>query len=91
LHGVRPAADHLLASVASAAGRHAIGIVLTGMGRDGAEGLLAMRQAGAFTVAQDEKTSVIWGMPKIARELGAAVKVAPLDQIAGCVINKCFN
>lgn len=85
LHGVRPAADYLLSSAAKVGGKRSIGIVLTGMGRDGAEGLLAMRQAGAFTVVQDEKTSVVWGMPRAAHALGAAAKVAPLGKIAGYV------
>jgi two-component system chemotaxis response regulator CheB len=85
LHGVRPAADYLLASAAKLAGPEAVGIVLTGMGRDGAEGLLLMRRAGAFTVAQDEATSIVYGMPKAAAELGAACRIAPLDEIAELV------
>lgn len=85
LHGVRPAADYLLTSAAKLAGPEAVGIVLTGMGRDGAEGLLVMRRAGAFTVAQDEATSIVYGMPKAAAELGAACRIAPLDEIAELV------
>ena len=82
LHGVRPAADVLLSSVAEAMGPRAIGVVLTGMGRDGAAGLLALRQAGALTIAQDSKTSVVYGMPRAAVELGAAVVTLPLPEMA---------
>ena len=64
------------------AGPHAIGAILTGMGRDGAEGLLAMRRAGARTLGQDEATSVVYGMPKVAFELGAVERQAPLDRLA---------
>lgn len=77
-----PSIDHTFFSVAEAAGENAMGIVLTGMGSDGAEGLKAMRLAGAYTIAQDEKTSVIYGMPQKAWELKAAIKQVPLDQIA---------
>lgn len=77
----RPSVDVMFQSVASAAGRNAVGVILTGMGRDGAEGLLAMRQAGAQTVAQDESSSVVFGMPRAAIEVGAAQRVAPLDRI----------
>jgi two-component system chemotaxis response regulator CheB len=80
--GHRPSVDVLFESVASAARAEAVGVILTGMGRDGARGLLAMRQAGARTVAQDEATSVVFGMPKVAIQLGGAERVAPLDQIA---------
>lgn len=78
----RPSVDVLLHSVASTVGKNAVGVILTGMGSDGAEGLLAMRNAGAYTIAQDRKTSVVFGMPKVAIEKGGAVEVAPLSQIA---------
>ena len=80
--GHRPSVDVLLDSVARAAGRDAIGIVLTGMGRDGARGLLAMREAGARTIAQDEASCVVYGMPRAAVENGAAQEVLPLSRIA---------
>jgi two-component system chemotaxis response regulator CheB len=63
-------------------GRNAVGVILTGMGADGARGLLHMRKKGCFTVGQDEKTSVVYGMPKEAYDLGAVCKQAPLDDIA---------
>jgi two-component system chemotaxis response regulator CheB len=69
-------------SVAKYAGANAIGIILTGMGADGALGLKAMRDAGAFTIAQDEATSVVWGMPGEAVRCGAAQVVLPLHKIA---------
>ncbi|MAA76369.1 MAG: chemotaxis response regulator protein-glutamate methylesterase [Salinisphaeraceae bacterium] len=78
----RPSVDVLFNSVARACGRNAVGALLTGMGKDGAEGLLAMRQAGALTLAQDEKTSVVWGMPGAAVKIDAAQHVLPLNQIA---------
>jgi two-component system chemotaxis response regulator CheB len=79
----RPSVDVLFDSVTNRLGNHkAIGVILTGMGADGAEGLLRMRQAGFFTIAQDEATSVVWGMPGSAVKLGAACEVLPLDQIA---------
>lgn len=76
-----PSVDMLMASVARAADRNAIGAVLTGMGRDGARGLLAMRQAGAKTFAQDEASSTVYGMPKVAFESGAAERQFPLSRI----------
>lgn len=82
LHGVRPAADFLMKSVAKYAGSNAVGIVLTGMGKDGAEGLLAMKKAGAFTISQSEKTCVVYGMPQAAENLGAVDKVIDLDKIS---------
>ena len=82
MHGVRPAADYLMKSVAKYAAANSIGVVLTGMGKDGAQGLLEMRKAGALTFAQDEKTSIVYGMPKEAFEVGAVGKVLPLSQIA---------
>ena len=78
----RPAVDELFESVAEYAGVNAVGVILTGMGADGAEGLLRMRQAGARTIAQDEATSVVWGMPGEAVRKGAAEFVLPLGQIA---------
>lgn len=81
----RPSADVLMQSVAHAAGSRAIGIILTGMGKDGAAGLLAMRQAGAATIAQDEQSCVVFGMPREAIECGAAQKVISLQAIAAAV------
>ncbi|HHZ20181.1 MAG TPA: chemotaxis response regulator protein-glutamate methylesterase [Firmicutes bacterium] len=78
----RPSVEVLFKSVAEAAGANAIGILLTGMGKDGARGLLEMKKAGALTIAQDEKSSVVFGMPKEAIALGAADKVLPLAEIA---------
>lgn len=77
-----PAVDILMSSAADHLGKRAIGVVLTGMGRDGADGLLAMRQAGARTVAQDEATSIVYGMPKAAYEDGGADSVVPLGRMA---------
>jgi two-component system chemotaxis response regulator CheB len=78
----RPSVDVLFQSVARSAGKNATGVILTGMGGDGAKGLLAMREAGAFTVAQDEVSCVVFGMPKEAIKLGAAAKITALSQIA---------
>lgn len=78
----RPSVDVLFRSAARASGRNALGVIMTGMGDDGARGLLEMKEAGAFTIAQDEATSVVFGMPKEAIALGAAQKIAPLDHIA---------
>jgi two-component system, chemotaxis family, protein-glutamate methylesterase/glutaminase len=79
----RPAVDVLFRSVAQAAGGNAVAAILTGMGDDGARGLLELRQAGAATLVQDEASSVVWGMPGAAFKLGAAQEVLPLDRIAG--------
>ncbi|HEY1283874.1 MAG TPA: chemotaxis response regulator protein-glutamate methylesterase [Steroidobacteraceae bacterium] len=81
----KPSVDVLFRSVAQNAGRNAIGVLLTGMGKDGARGLREMRDAGSRTIAQDEETSVVWGMPGEAVSLGAAQSVLPLPQIAGMV------
>ena len=78
----RPSVDVLFKSTAKYAGSNSIGVILTGMGSDGAEGLLEMKQAGARTIAQDEKTCVVFGMPKEAIKIGAADKVVPLGQVA---------
>jgi len=77
----RPSVEVLFNSAAKYAGARAVGVLLTGMGADGAQGLLAMRQAGAWTIAQDETTSVVYGMPKAAAEIGAAQVVLPLGRI----------
>jgi two-component system chemotaxis response regulator CheB len=82
----RPSVDVTFRSVARAAGRSAVGILLTGMGGDGAQGLLAMREAGARTLAQDEATCVVFGMPKVAIDLGAVESVLPLERIAAEVV-----
>lgn len=77
-----PSGDNLLSSLASAYGRLALGVVLTGIGSDGARGLKDIREAGGKTVAQDEATSVVYGMPGVAAQLGAAQKILPLQAIA---------
>ncbi|MEN7551800.1 chemotaxis response regulator protein-glutamate methylesterase [Rapidithrix thailandica] len=82
----RPAVDVLFKSVAHHAGPNAIGVIMTGMGSDGAQGLWEMREAGAYTIAQDEKSCVVFGMPKKAIEKGAACTVLPLEQIAEDVL-----
>ncbi|MFZ6008243.1 MAG: protein-glutamate methylesterase/protein-glutamine glutaminase [Nitrospirota bacterium] len=84
---VRPSVDVLFRSVAKYAGRNAVGVILTGMGEDGARGMLEMKEAGAFTIAQDEASSVVFGMPKKAIEMGAVDKVAPLDEIPYLLVN----
>jgi len=86
VHHQRPAVDVLFKSTAKYAGANAIGVILTGMGADGAEGLLEMKQAGASTIAQDEKSCVVFGMPKEAIKLGAADKVVSLEHIASEII-----
>ncbi|MGC8781187.1 MAG: chemotaxis-specific protein-glutamate methyltransferase CheB [Anaerolineae bacterium] len=83
---VRPSATVLFESVARVYGGDAIGVLLTGMGDDGAVGLRAMRERGALTIVQDEATSAVYGMPKAAVELGAAGQVLPLPQIPGAIL-----
>lgn len=83
----KPSVEVLFKSVAKYAGRNSMGVILTGMGRDGANGLLEMRNSGAFTIAQDEKSCVVFGMPKEAIKLDAAVKVAALEQIPQLIVN----
>ncbi|MEN3792388.1 chemotaxis response regulator protein-glutamate methylesterase [Fulvimarina sp. MAC3] len=82
----RPSVDVLFRSAAQNAGANAMGVLLTGMGDDGARGLLEMRQMGSYTIAQDEETSVVFGMPKEAIELGAAAKVVPLHKVAEYIL-----
>ncbi|MDX3926405.1 MAG: protein-glutamate O-methylesterase CheB [Shinella sp.] len=81
VNGHRPSVDVLFDSVAELAGRSAVGVILTGMGRDGAAGLLKMRHAGARTIGQNEKTCVVYGMPRVAFELGAVEHQFPLSSI----------
>jgi two-component system chemotaxis response regulator CheB len=86
VHGLRPAANYLFHSVARVYGPRAIGIILTGMGSDGAEGLQSMRQAGAHTIAQDKETCVVFGMPAVAISLDAAEQVLSAKQIAPAIL-----
>ncbi|RWX76983.1 chemotaxis response regulator protein-glutamate methylesterase [Neorhizobium lilium] len=81
VNGHRPSVDVLFDSVAELAGRNAVGVILTGMGRDGASGLLRMRSAGARTIGQNEKTCVVYGMPRVAYEIGAVEQQLPLGSI----------
>jgi len=90
VHGVRPAADPTLVSAAQCFGARTIGVVLTGMGRDGAKGLAAVKASGGTTLAQDKATSLVYGMPKAAVELGVIDTVSPLDRIAA-VINRWLD
>lgn len=83
----RPSVDVLFKSVAAQAGANAVGAILTGMGEDGARGLLDMRGAGAHTLAQDEASSVVWGMPGAAVKLGATEQVLPLDRVAAQLLS----
>jgi two-component system chemotaxis response regulator CheB len=82
----RPSVDVLFQSVAEAAGGRAVGVLLTGMGSDGAQGLLRMRRAGCHTIAQDEASCVVFGMPREAIELGAAASVAPLSRMPEAIL-----
>jgi two-component system chemotaxis response regulator CheB len=82
----RPSVDVLFRSAARYAGKNAIGVIMTGMGDDGARGMVELRQAGSFTIAQDEATCVVYGMPNEAVKRGAVAKIAPLDGIARVVI-----
>ena len=83
----RPSVDVLFQSVARSAGSNAIGVLLTGMGADGAKGLLAMHEKGAYTLAQDEQTCVVFGMPKEAISLGAVDDVVPIQHIPQAIVN----
>jgi two-component system chemotaxis response regulator CheB len=84
----RPSADVMFSSVAEAAGKHAVGVILTGMGSDGAQGMLKMKRAGAKTIAQDEATCVVFGMPKEAIKLGGVDRVVPLSNIAKAILHE---
>jgi two-component system chemotaxis response regulator CheB len=82
----RPSVDVLYRSAANVAGKNAIGVILTGMGRDGAQGMLELKEAGAYNIAQDEESCVVFGMPKEAIALGGAHEVQPLDAIASRLV-----
>src|SRR5580658_1470141 len=88
LHFTRPSVDVLFESAAECAGRHAVGVLLTGMGRDGAQGMKMLKAAGARTLVQDEETCVVYGMPKAAVELGAVDREVPLERIAQAIIQE---
>jgi two-component system chemotaxis response regulator CheB len=85
-NGMRPAVSHLFRSLASMCGPRAIGVLLTGMGIDGAAELKLMKDRGAFTIAQDQGSSIVHGMPREAIELGAAIQILPADKVAGALI-----
>ncbi|MFZ1989951.1 MAG: chemotaxis protein CheB, partial [Alphaproteobacteria bacterium] len=89
VNGHRPSVDVLFGSVARCVGSNAVGVILTGMGRDGAVGLKAMRDAGASTLGQDEASSVIYGMPRAAFEIGAVEHQLPLDRIGPEIVRMC--
>lgn len=81
-----PSVDVLFNSVAEIAGKNAVGIILTGMGKDGAQGLMNMKKAGAYTIGQDEKSSVVYGMPMVAYNIGAVIQQSPIDSIPDILI-----
>jgi two-component system chemotaxis response regulator CheB len=87
--GHRPSVDVLFRSVANIAGKAAVGVILTGMGKDGAEGLLQLRTAGAMTFGQDESSSLIYGMPRVAFERGAVVRQFSLSHMADAILDAC--
>ena len=86
VHHQRPSVDVLFDSVARKAGRNAVGVLLTGMGADGAKGLLAMRESGAYTLAEDESTCIVFGMPKEAIKLDAVDEVVPLGEMSNAIV-----
>ena len=85
----RPSVDVLFRSAARYAGKNAVGVIMTGMGDDGARGMLEMKEAGAYNISQDEATSVVFGMPHEAIKRGGVNKILPLDRIASAVISEC--
>jgi two-component system chemotaxis response regulator CheB len=87
IRGGRPSVDILLTSVAEASGENAIGVILTGMGGDGARGIKSIKDAGGHTIAQDESTSLVWSMPRSAIRLGVVDQVLPLDQIPRALLS----
>ncbi len=86
VHYQRPSVDVLFQSVATSAGKNAVGVILTGMGADGAKGLLAMKQSGAYTLAQNEESCVVFGMPKEAIKIGAVDKIVGLAEVSRSII-----
>ncbi len=87
----KPSVDVMFDSVNEVAGRHVLGIILTGMGRDGAAGLLRLKQSGAHTIGQDKDSSVVYGMPQAAMQLGAVERELPLSRIAKAIVEACFG
>jgi two-component system chemotaxis response regulator CheB len=87
VNGHRPSVDVLFSSLARAARARAVGVILTGMGRDGAQGLLEMRDAGAHTIGQDSETCVVYGMPKVAFEIGAVERQLPIEKIGAAILD----
>lgn len=87
VNGHAPSVDVLFDSVAETIGDRAIGVILTGMGNDGAKGMLKMHQEGAFNIGQDEQSSVVYGMPRVAYEIGAVSKQVSLQKIADCIMD----
>ncbi len=85
-----PSVDVLFHSTAEAAGKNAIGVILTGMGKDGADGLAALRRNGASTLGQDEESCVVYGMPKVAFERGAVEAEVPLSRMAQEILGRCI-
>jgi two-component system, chemotaxis family, protein-glutamate methylesterase/glutaminase len=87
----RPSVDVLFQSIAKLGGKNVVAVLLTGMGADGAKGLLELRHAGARTIVQDEKSSVVYGMPAEAARMGAAQSILPLKDISGGIIGALRN
>jgi len=87
--GHRPSVDVLFRSVARVVGKSAVGVILTGMGKDGADGLVEMRKAGALTIGQDEASSLIYGMPHVAFERGGVMRQCSLNQVADAILDAC--
>jgi two-component system chemotaxis response regulator CheB len=86
VNGFKPSVDVLFHSFAKVAGRHAVGVIMSGMGRDGVKGLKAMREAGASTLGQDAESSAVYGMPKAAFEVGAVERQVPLGRLAMAIL-----
>jgi two-component system, chemotaxis family, protein-glutamate methylesterase/glutaminase len=89
VNGHRPSVDVLFDSAAKALGADAVGVILTGMGRDGAQGLLAIREAAGHTLGQDEHSCVVYGMPRVAFEMGAVERQVSLDRMAAAILTLC--